>query len=802
MRSIVASSLRLRGLVIGIAAALILFGTAQLRTMPVDVVPEFVPTYVEVQTEALGLSAAEVEQLITVPLEADLLAGLPWLDRMESTSIPGLSSVALYFKPGTDLYRARQVVAERLTQAPGLPHVSKPPAMLQPLSSTNRVMMVGLSSKDISLIDMSVLARWTLRPRLMGVPGVANVSIWGQRERQLQVQVDPARLRDRGVSLLQVISTAGNALWVSPLSFLEASTPGTGGFIDTSNQRLGIQHILPINSAADLAKVTIEPVDPQAGPVPGGLRLGDVATVVEDHQPLIGDAVVNDGDGLFLVIEKFPAANTLEVTAGVDEALAALRPGLAGIDVDTSVLRPATFIEQAAADLGLAFLLALLLIALVLGALLFDLRAGLIALVAMPASILAALIVLHLLGATLNLMIVAGLVLALAVVVDDAVVGTERVLDRAPGRDGGADDRSLAATVIEATLEARGALVYGTLIIAATIVPLLFLGGAVGAFLPSILLAYLVTVAASMVVALTVTPALTVVLLSRWPGRRRESPLARRLRDGYRSVLGRAIGRSRRVLLVTAAVAAVGIVAVPLASASMIPAFRDRNLLIQWDGPTGTSAGEMDRIVALASHELRGLPGVSGVGGHVGRAIASDQVVEPNSSELWVTIDPAADYDSTVAAVKAVVGRLSGHPSSGDDPSERAHRRSPRRAGRRPRGPGLRRGPRRPAVEGRRGPGGRCRDRWRRLGGCRLADRRTDPGGRGRPGGGAAARDQGRRRPPRGGDAAVGAHRREPVRGPEGVRRGRLGDAGDPPQHVERPGPPDRHPDRRPRPAR
>src|SRR5947209_3813897 len=190
MRWVLGTSLRFGRLVMALAIGLMVIGTTQLRSAPVDVYPEFSPPYVEVQTEALGLSAAEVEQLITVPLEADLLAGVAWLDRIESQSVPGLSSVVLYFKPGTDLLRARQVVAERLTQAPGLPHVSKPPAMLQPLSSNNRLMMIGLSSNELSLIDMSVLARWTIRPRLLGVPGVANVSIWGQRERQLQVQVD------------------------------------------------------------------------------------------------------------------------------------------------------------------------------------------------------------------------------------------------------------------------------------------------------------------------------------------------------------------------------------------------------------------------------------------------------------------------------------------------------------------------------------------------------------------------------------------------------------------------------------
>jgi Cu/Ag efflux pump CusA len=180
--------------VLVLAVALLVLGATQLRDLPVDVLPEFSPPTVEIQTEALGLSAAEVEQLITVPLEQDLLNGVAWLDTTRSESLPGLSRVELIFEPGTDLLRARQVVQERLTQAHALPRVSKPPQMLQPLSSTSRVMMVGLSSKELSLIELSVLARWTVRPRLMGVSGVANVAIWGQRERQLQVQADPERL--------------------------------------------------------------------------------------------------------------------------------------------------------------------------------------------------------------------------------------------------------------------------------------------------------------------------------------------------------------------------------------------------------------------------------------------------------------------------------------------------------------------------------------------------------------------------------------------------------------------------------
>src|SRR6476620_1984582 len=236
IRWIVESSLQFRLMVTAIAVALMVGGIIQLRAMAVDVLPEFNAPRVEIQTEALGLSAEEVEQMITVPMEQDLLNGVPWLREIRSESMPGLSSIGLTFDDGTDLIRARQMVTERLAQAFALPHVSKPPTMLQPLSATNRVMMIGLSSKTLSLIEMSVLARWTISPRLMAVPGVANVSIWGQRDRQLQVQVDPKRLAEKNVSLLQVLESTGNSLWVSSLSFVEASTPGTGGFIDTANQ--------------------------------------------------------------------------------------------------------------------------------------------------------------------------------------------------------------------------------------------------------------------------------------------------------------------------------------------------------------------------------------------------------------------------------------------------------------------------------------------------------------------------------------------------------------------------------------
>src|SRR2546428_6214762 len=341
IRWIVGWSLKFRLLVVALAVAMMTVGITQLRNMPVDALPEFAPPYVEVQTEALGLSASEVEELISFNLE-ELLNGTPFLQSMRSTSVPGLSSIVLYFQPGTDILRARQLVSERLGLAYALPNVAQPPVILQPLSATSRVMMVGLSSKQVSPIDMSVLARWTIRPALLSVPGVANVAIWGMRDRQLQVLVDPAKLRAQHVTLDQIVSTTGNALWVSPLTFLNASTPGSGGWIDSPQQRIEVRHVLPISSPSDLAQVNVEGTT---------LSLSDVAAVVEDHQPLIGDDILNNGPGLMLVLEKFPGDNTLDVTRAIEAKLHELHPGLSGIQISTSIFRPASFVEMAIGNL-------------------------------------------------------------------------------------------------------------------------------------------------------------------------------------------------------------------------------------------------------------------------------------------------------------------------------------------------------------------------------------------------------------------------------------------------------------------
>jgi Cu/Ag efflux pump CusA len=662
---VLSSGLRFGRLVVALALGLMIFGIVQLRSAPVDVYPEFTPVSVEIQTEALGLSAAEVEQLITVPIEQDLLNGVPWLDRIHSSSMPGLSAIDLTFQPGTNLYAARQMVQERMTQAHALPNVGSPPIMIQPLASAGRVAMIGLSSRDVSLVDMSVLARWKIRPRLMGVPGVANVSIYGLRDRQLQIQVDPARLRDRGVSLTRIIETAGNALWVSPLTFVEASTPGTGGFVESPNQRLQIQHISPISTPRQLSEVAV------AGT--RGLRLGDVTDVAEDHQPLIGDAVSRGTPSLFLVIEKSPGASTETVTKGIGDALAGMAPGLRGINIDPNVYRPATYIETALRNVGLLALVGLALLFAAVLLLFASWRAAVIALVATPVSLTVAAYVLYLRGATFTTMTVVGLAAAVGLMIDDVICDLDAVRRRLGDR--GHQHEPVNATMLAAFSATRGPLVFATLAILLATLPFLFMSTLVTAFSRSLVVTYALAVLASMLVALTLTPTLA-ALLMRGVAAGREGLLAGRVNRLFDRGMATSIMRPARAWAAAGVLAVAALAVVPqLGSRSVLPALQDRNLLLQLHTVPGTSLPEMDRITAAASSELRTIPGVRSVGAHVGRAVSSDQLVDVNSAEVWITLDAAADYGRSTSAIQAVMRGYPGlRADLGTYPSDRIAR--------------------------------------------------------------------------------------------------------------------------------
>jgi CzcA family heavy metal efflux pump len=663
IRGVVAVCLRFRLLVVAAAALTMAVGVSQLRGAPVDVLPEFTPPYVEIQTEALGLSAEEVEQLITVPMEADLLNGVEGIDVLRSQSVPGMSSIVLVFEPDADLYRSRALVQERLAQmgAAAMPNVSKPPVMLQPYSSSSRLLMFGLSSEEVSPIEKSVIARWTIQPRLLGVPGVANVAIWGFRDRQLQVQVDPEQLAKSGVTLKQVVETSANAQISSPLSFVEGSTPGTGGFIETPQQRLGVRHVFDrLTDPNELAKVPVEGTG-------GRLRLNDVATVAVDHQPLIGDAIVNDDDGLLLAVEKFPGANTLEVTRGVEEALDDLRPGLGGMEPDTSIFRPAAFIENAIDNLTLASLLAGVLLALILAAFLFEWRTLLIGLFAIPLSLVAAALVLDLLGETFNAISFAGLAVAVAVIVDSAVVGAENVARRVRQERELGGKRPTGDIVRDATHEVRSPLTYATLIALLAIVPVAAMAGRPGAFFEPLALAYALAVATAMVVATTVTPALALLLFSRGTAARRESPLFTRLGRRYGASLGGFMRRPRTVLVAGGACLAVAVVllaVLPLLGTSLIPSFKDRDMLVRLNAEPGTSNTRMTEIATQVSRELRSIGGVANVGANVGRAVTGDRIVDVNSADVWVSVDSDTDYDATVAAIEEAIAQVPGARSN------------------------------------------------------------------------------------------------------------------------------------------
>ena len=664
MRAIVGSSLKFRGLVVAVAAGVTILGLTQLATAPVDTLPEFSPPVVEVQTEALGLSAEEVEQLVTVPLEQDMFNGVAFLEDIESASLPGLSSIVMTFEPGTDLLDARQVVAERLTLSADIAgaQAASPPQMLQPLSSTSRVAMVRLSpdgEDGLSPIQMSVLARWVIIPRLLGVDGVANVAIWGFRDRQLQVLVDPERLQDNGVTPDQIIHTSGNALEVSPLTFLEASAPGTGGWIDTVNQRLPIFHEQAISTPQELAQVVLEDPDGNAVFVDGEpVTLGDVTDVVEDHQPLIGDAHCQQGDCLLLVIEKFPGANTPQVTRDVEAAFDAMRPGLAGMEIDTSIYRPAEYIGTSLHNLGVALLAGAILLVLVLGAFFFAWRTALVAAVATSLSLVTAALVLHLRGVTFNTMVIAGLALGLVAIIYDAlpdVSNLGRRLRRHREEGGGAPAWRV---IVDASMDLRRPAFYAAMIVVAAMVPLLFTEGTAGAFLPPIVLSYVVAIATSMAVALTVTPALGMMLLAQSPPASRASPLVAALQRGYDRVSSRIVASTRPAFVSVGALAAIGLLSLPFLDTSLSPALKERDILVHVDAEPGTSLPRMDELMAAAVENLSALPGVHNVGAHVGRAITSDQIVNVNSGEIWVNLDPSADYDATVAAIEAVAAGI------------------------------------------------------------------------------------------------------------------------------------------------
>ncbi len=655
MRSIISSSLRFRYLVVAAAIGMMVLGITALPRMHVDVFPEFAPPRVIIQTACVGLSTSDVEQLVTVPLEA-ALNGIQGLDDMRSKSVPQLSSIELLFKPGTDLLRARQLVQERVaTVSPSLPTWAAPPVMLAPVSATGRAMQIGMTSKTHSLIEMSMTAYWTIRARLLRVPGVANVAIWNERLQLMTVQAEPSRLRAKGVSLNQVMQTTADAVDSGLLKFSTGAVIGTGGTIDTPNQRIGIRNVLPIVTPADLAKVPI--TQTASGKA---VRLGDVAVVAERHQPLIGDAIIDGGPGILLVVEKLPWANSLQMTAGIERAIKELQPGMPGIKFDTKVFQQADFIKLAIANLTQALVLGFILVVVILALFLFEWRVALISLLTIPLSLMATMLVLYARGATINTMTLAGLVIALGAVVDDAIIDVENITRRLREERLSGGRRSTSTVILSACLEVRSPIVYATLIIVAAAIPVFLLVGLTGAFFRPLALSYTLAIAASMMVALTVTPALALLLLRHAPIERRKSPLVGWLQKVYTTGLARIIVRPSAAYATFAAVTIVGVAVYPLLGQSLFPGFKERDFLVHWVSPPGTSSAEMERSTTKISRELLAIPGVQSAGAHIGQALLGEEVAGVNLGEIWVSLAPSADYATTIDRIRSAANGYPG----------------------------------------------------------------------------------------------------------------------------------------------
>jgi len=607
MRWIVQTSLNCRVLVVALGALMMVFGVATLPSTRIDAFPEFAPPRVVIQTACLGLSTSDVEQLVTVPLE-QALNGVDGLEDMRSKSVPQLSAIELIFSPDVDLLRARQLVQERMTAVSAtLPTWAAPPVMLAPVSATGRAMQIGVTSNDHSLIQISMSAYWTIRARLLAVPGVANVALWGERLQMMQVQVEPPKMAAQQVALNDVMEATADAVDSGLLRFSNGSIIGTGGTIESSNQRLSVRNVLPIITPDDLAKVPFKEATKQRPPT----RIGDVAHVVEDHQPLIGDAVIDDDPGLLLVVEKLPWANTVELTRGVEEAIRSLEPGLPGVQFDTTIFQQANFIQEAIHNLTQALILGFVLVVVILALFLFEWRVALISLLTIPLSLMATLLVLHWRGETINTMTLAGLVIALGAVVDDAIIDVENIVRRLRQHR---------------------------------------LSGAGG----PLALSYTLAIVASMIVAMTVTPALTLLLLRGGGIERRQSPLVVALQRGYTAALSRIINRPRWAYVLVGVVTVAGAAIVPLLGQSLFPAFKERDFLIHWVTQPGTSAAEMQRSTIEVGKRLREIPGVRNFGAHIGQAFLGEEVAGVNLGEAWISIDPSVDYQETLDRIEAV----------------------------------------------------------------------------------------------------------------------------------------------------
>ena len=471
LKAIVAFSLRFRGIVIALACLAFGYGVYSAINAKLGVFPEFAPPQTMIQTEAPGLATEQVEALITQPIE-NVLLGLNDVAVIRSQSIQGLSAITVFFREGTDIYRDRQLVSERLLEvASQMPAGVSAPVMVPLTPATAWFLTVGLTSKKLQPMDVWSFAYWTMRPRLLAVPGVAKVEIYGGGVRQLQIQVQPRRLLAYGLSISQVIAAARRSTGVEG-----------AGFVENANQRIVIRTEGQSITPGQLGDAVLAPLDGTS------VRLRDVARVEWAPQPLIGGAAILGTRGVILILAAQYGANTIEVTRRAEAALRDLAPAVEaeGITLFPRLFRVADFIETSVAGIRSSLLLGGALVAIVLTLFLYNLRTAFISLTAIPLSLLIAVVVLNLMGATLNTITLGGLAIAIGEVVDDAIIDVENIFRRLRDNRAGANPRLTFDVILDASLEVRSAVVYATFVVALVFFPVLSMTGVQGKiFAPS-----------------------------------------------------------------------------------------------------------------------------------------------------------------------------------------------------------------------------------------------------------------------------------------------------------------------------
>ena len=625
LRPLVEFSIRYRGVVIALACVAIVYGINAAAHAKLDVFPEFAPPQVVIQTEAVGLASEQVEQLVTRPIEL-AINGVANLDSIRSQSIQGLSVITAVFQDGTDIYRARQMVSERLVTAVSqLPQGVNAPRMAPLTSATSMILDVGLTSEKRSLMELRTFADWTLRPRMLAVPGVANIVIFGGEVRQLQIQLRPEKLLAYGVSIDEVLAAARNATGVRG-----------AGVADTPNQRIVLRTEGQQVTPEQLGAIVLLQ---QAGV---SVRLRDVAQVVEGPEPMVGAAAIQGTPGVILVTSSQYGANTLEVTRGVEQALEEIAPAAQaeGITIHPRLFRPANFIETSVRNIGTSLIVGGILVAIVLFLFLLDLRTSFISLTAIPLSLFTALIILDKFGATMNTLTIGGLAIAIGEVVDDAIIDVENIIRRLRENRSRPDPLPVFQVVLDASLEVRSSVVYATFVVALVFLPVLTMSGVQGRIFAPLGIAYILAILASLAVALTVTPALSFALLTGhaetipYPG------FIDRLKARYRSLLERVTRRPRLIVGIVVSFCIAIVAMLPFFGGAFLPELREGHFIVHMSAIPGTSLDESLRIGRGVIQELKKNPHIRSVAQRVGRAELADDTWGTHYSEFNVDLVP------------------------------------------------------------------------------------------------------------------------------------------------------------------